>query len=237
MKLSEIVKAYRAENNVTMQRLADESGLSKGLISQIENEVARRQGGASSVPKLSTLRGLAHGMGISVQELMEKMDADVIVSLNAGEIEPAQEVSVKYADFFRLRYSTNLAAGSMDELDDADPDAEVYVPIKFQGKKDRLRAFKVSGESMNRVFPDGSIVVVEQPDSVEQIHPGDIVVAFTNGEATIKRFSKAGNLVILLPDSTDERFQPIVLDPSVAPVEIIGKAVWHSNPDNISDMY
>lgn len=236
MKLGEIIKTYRKQNGVTMQQLADRSGLSKGLISQIENGIQRRQNGASSVPKLTTLHGLAKGMGLTVQDLMELMDQGDLISLN-GVVDSVSEASFNFADFFRLRFSTNLSAGSMDELNDADPDAEVYVPIKFQSKRDRLKAFKVSGDSMNRVFPDGSIVVVEQIDSPDKVRPGDIVVALANGEATIKRFSRAAGLIILLPDSTDERFQPIVLDPSVSPVEIVGKAIWHSNPDNIADTY
>ena len=41
MKLSEYIKIYRKANKMTVQEFADKAGLSKGYISQLENELCK----------------------------------------------------------------------------------------------------------------------------------------------------------------------------------------------------
>ena len=66
---------------------------------------------------------------------------------------------------------------------------------------------------------DGDFVVVRQQPEAEQ---GDIVVAgIPDGEATVKRFSTRGGLVVLTP--ANERLAPMEFDP--AEVTIYGKVV------------
>ena len=148
-----------------------------------------------------------------------------------------QELPIIFNDYFPLRYNTNLSAGSLDEIMDSEPNAVVYVPIKFQMKKDQLKAFKVNGSSMNNVIPDESIVVTEPVGNALDIKDGTIVAAWYEGTATVKRFYKSGNIVTLMPDSSDRSHQPIMINTDIAPVEIIGRVIWHMNPDNINQNY
>lgn len=178
---------------------------------------------------------------------IEKMPIDVIPPLAkilkcspeylmGWEDDKLKPINIIYDDYFPLHYCTNLSAGSPTELLEAEPDAVVYVPIKFQNRKKRLHAFQVNGTSMNNVIQDGSIVVAEEvPDTV--LKEGTIVVAWLDGEATVKRLYPGDSQVMLMPDSSDKGHHPITVDLEDNQLYIIGRVIWHMNPDDISDYY
>ena len=147
------------------------------------------------------------------------------------------EVKIEFNDYFPLHYSTNLSAGTLDELLDSEPDAVVYVPIVFQMKRKRLHAFKVNGTSMDNVFPDGSIVISESVTAIDSLKDGAIVVVWVNGTATVKRLYIGEHQITLMPDSTDKSHQPILVDTDINTVTVIGRVIWHMNPDDISKTY
>ena len=178
---------------------------------------------------------------------IEKMPIDVIPPLAkilkcspeylmGWEDDKLKPINIIYDDYFPLHYCTNLSAGSPTELLEAEPDAVVYVPIKFQNRKKRLHAFQVNGTSMNNVIQDGSIVVAEEvPDTV--LKEGTIVVAWLDGEATVKRLYPGDSQVMLMPDSSDKAHQPIIVNTEEEQVYIIGRVIWHMNPDDIAEYY
>ena len=178
---------------------------------------------------------------------IEKMPIDIIPPLAkilkcspeflmGWEDDKLSPVNIIYDDYFPLNYCTNLSAGSPTELLEAEPDAVVYVPIKFQNKIKRLHAFQVNGTSMNNVIPDRSIVVAEEvPDTI--LKEGTIVVAFINGEATVKRIYPGENQVMLMPDSSDKAHQPIIVNTNEEQIYIIGRVIWHMNPDDVDKYY
>lgn len=178
---------------------------------------------------------------------IEKMPIDVIPPLAkilkcspeylmGWEDDKLKPINIIFDDYFPLHYCTNLSAGSPTELLEAEPDAVVYVPIKFQNRKKRLHAFQVNGTSMNNVIQDGSIVVAEEvPDTV--LKEGTIVVAWLDGEATVKRIYPGDHQVTLMPDSSDKGHHPIVINTDEEQIYILGRVIWHMNPDNISEYY
>lgn len=178
---------------------------------------------------------------------IEKMPIDVIPPLAkilkcspeylmGWEPDKLTPINIIYDDYFPLHYCTNLSAGSPTELLEAEPDAVVYVPIKFQNRKQRLHAFLVNGTSMNNVIPDGSIVVAEEvTDTV--LKEGTIVVAWINGEAAVKRIYPGEHQVTLMPDSSDKGHQPIIVNTELDQIYIIGRVIWHMNPDDIEKYY
>ena len=151
--------------------------------------------------------------------------------------DPLEKVDMIFDNYFPLDYCSNLSAGALEELLDADPNARVYVPIKFQMKKDRLHAFKVNGTSMNNVIPDGSIVITEDAAHLSKIKDGTIVVAWKDGEATVKRLYASDHSITLIPDSTDKSHQPIVISADDSQVKIIGRVIWFMNPDDIEKYF
>ncbi len=81
---------------------------------------------------------------------------------------------------------------------------------------------RVNGESMNKVIRNGAYALIHKQDVVEN---GEIAVVLVNGdEATLKKFSKQEDLVILEPMSDDSNFQVQVYN-KTTPINILGKYV------------
>lgn len=81
---------------------------------------------------------------------------------------------------------------------------------------------RVNGESMNKVVQNGSYALIRKTDWVEN---GEIAVVLVNGfDATLKKFSKQGDLVVLEPMSDDTSFQVQIYDKNT-PIKVIGKYI------------
>jgi len=79
----------------------------------------------------------------------------------------------------------------------------------------KLFLLRVRGNSMNKAtvhgdrIEDGDLVLVHQQSTSE---PGDVVVAYIDGEATIKRLAQAGEYFVLRPESnTPKKYHPIIV--------------------------
>lgn len=81
---------------------------------------------------------------------------------------------------------------------------------------------RVNGESMNKVIKNGAYALIRKADWVEN---GEIAVVLVNGfDATLKKFTKQGDLVILEPMSNDPSFQTQVYNKDTE-IKIIGKYI------------
>ncbi|MBI1845418.1 MAG: transcriptional repressor LexA [Candidatus Rokubacteria bacterium] len=91
---------------------------------------------------------------------------------------------------------------------------------------DELFALRVRGDSMiGAHICEGDLVLVRRQQSAET---NDIVVAMIesdggDAEATVKRFQRDGERVVLKPENPS--MTPIVVDPRTRPVRILGKVV------------
>ena len=81
MKLSEIVRNYRADNDISQREFAKRCNLSNSYISFIENE-RNPKTGRPMVPNIEQYKKIADGMNITVQRLFEMLDEDSPVKLN-----------------------------------------------------------------------------------------------------------------------------------------------------------
>lgn len=80
----------------------------------------------------------------------------------------------------------------------------------------------VNGQSMNKVIRNGAYALIRKQDIVEN---GEICAVLVNGyEATLKKFSKQGDLVILEPMSDDPSFTTQVYNKETQ-IRIIGKYI------------
>ena len=99
----------------------------------------------------------------------------------------------------------------------AQENIEEYLTFDTGGLTGEHFALKVRGESMlNAGILPGDLVVVRQQQTCNQ---GEIVVAMIDDEATVKRFSRKGGHVWLLPEN--DAYSPI--DGTYA--QILGKVV------------
>jgi len=98
-------------------------------------------------------------------------------------------------------------------------------PGALPGRGEDLFALRVRGDSMiDAHICDGDLVLVRKQESAQL---NDIVVAMVEaeagGEATVKRYQRDGERVVLKPEHPTMR--PIVVDPREHPVRILGKVV------------
>lgn len=94
-------------------------------------------------------------------------------------------------------------------------------PSWVGGRGDDVFGLRVRGESMiNAHIVEGDLVLVRRQDHA---HPGDIVVALVDGEATVKRFAREGHAVLLRPEHPT--MAPIVVREGEKDLRIIGKVV------------
>jgi repressor LexA len=106
----------------------------------------------------------------------------------------------------------------------AEENREGALPIAaaaLPGRGEDVFALRVRGDSMvNAHIVEGDLVLVRRQDSAE---PGDIVVALVDDEATVKRFARDGERIVLRPEHPTMR--PIVIDPRERDAKILGKVV------------
>jgi repressor LexA len=82
-------------------------------------------------------------------------------------------------------------------------------------------ALRVKGDSMMQAhILDGDLVLVRRQESA---NPGDVVAALVNDEATVKRFARDGQTVVLRAEHPT--MAPIVVPPGRGDVRILGKVV------------
>lgn len=218
MNMYNKIKTLRIKRGLSQDELASLTGYThRSSIGKIEN-------GQVDLPQ-SKIALFANALNTTPQELMGLGEELTEIPLD----------NIIFDDYFPLHYSSNLSAGSFEELLEHEPDSVVYVPIIFQNKRKRLIAFKVNGTSMDNIIADGSIVVVEHNDSLEY-KDGTVIVAYCDGMATVKRLLKQGDSIMLMPDSKDKSHTPIVIHEDKQ-VYVIGRVIWHMNSENIAKYY
>ena len=105
----------------------------------------------------------------------------------------------------------------------AEENIEGYIPI-MQTDGAKYFWLRVRGDSMNAAgIADGDEILVRQQPEVEN---GQIAVVLVNGdEATVKRFSRQGNMVSLAPQSYNPEHQMQLYNTDDTPVSVVGLVV------------
>ena len=75
---------------------------------------------------------------------------------------------------------------------------------------------------MNKIIKNGAFALIKKTDFVDN---GEIAVVLVNGfDATLKKFTKQGELIVLEPMSTDTSIETQVYDKNTQ-VKVIGKYI------------
>lgn len=162
-----------------------------------------------SQPRMGKVAKLADVFGVSMSEIVN---------------EPHDGGFVSVPLFGRI------AAGDPLEMDAVEATGEI--PPAVYSKYPRGFLLTVTGESMNRILPNGCRALIDPCDEIE--HDGAPYAVCVNGyDATIKRVRKLENGFELSPDSTDPTFRPTVYDYGVDGtdrVTVIGRVVYYVLP-------
>ena len=189
--------------------------------------------------------------GLSQQELANtlKISRSAIGMYETGKREPDLETLEVFADFYNVDMNTLTGKSPVKEQTNKLPDNAI--PVDFSHLKripilGRIAAgtpiyaeentftdlnggaeyfaLRVRGDSMNAVrIYDGDLVIVRKQNIVEN---GEIAaVLIDDQDATLKRFSRTGDIVTLMPQSTNPVHQPFVFDLKKTNVKILGLVV------------
>jgi len=166
-----------------------------------------------NAPRSGDLIRIAEFFGVTVDALLGRGDP---LPPNAF---PARLAGSSTAPLYGV-----IAAGSPVEMNKILEDVDVLDSIG----EEHINGFflEVSGDSMDKVILHGGYAFLD-PD--KQPRNGDVVAVNVDGyDATLKRYNKTGDRVVLLPDSTNTEHQPIMVEDERA--RILGTMVWMTYP-------
>ena len=160
-------------------------------------------------PRIDKIEMLSNYFGVMKSDLIEDKQ-----SL------PSNAIPVDFSHLKRIPILGRIAAGAPIY---AEENIEGYTFTDLNGGAEYF-ALRVRGDSMNAVrIYDGDIVIIRRQDIVEN---GEIAaVLIDDQDATLKRFSRTGDIVTLMPQSTNPVHQPFVFDLKKTNVKILGLVV------------
>lgn len=185
--------------NKSARRASIDGGLTPDAIRNVLRSKSRN-------PRRDTLQGIARGLDWSLEELLE------LPSGGAGG-----NVIRAGAPIVDVPLISWVQAGVLTETSDpyALGDAEDLIPVTHTRRT--LIALRVMGSSMNRVAPEGSLIIVDYGDKT--LVSGQYYVLKHDGNATFKRYRS--NPDRLEPDSTAS-FDTVFISREI---EVVGRVI------------
>jgi transcriptional regulator with XRE-family HTH domain len=198
------IKELRKARNLTQEQLAELLGTTDATIQRLES--GKRQLTERWAAQISTV------LGVDVTEVF----GAILPVTNAG-----------------LPVVGDVQAGVWREIDVVDEPKHSPLPIGPDPRYQAATQFAllVLGESMNKVFAAGTFIVCVPWEQLgRQPRENDIVVVERQRdgmvETTVKRIEIQNRKLVLMPESTDPRFQsPIELDGSLEHDRIVVTAL------------
>lgn len=202
--IADNIKKYRKLNKMTQQQLGDLLGVHFTTVSSWEK--------GHNKPLMDKASKMAQIWGIKVSDII-------------GD-SPVQK-KVATPAFKELKGI--VAAGSPLEMFEV-PEM-VSVPYEIDQKYPNAYLLEIRGDSMNKLFIEGTYVLIDPCDNIENGEIG--VVRVNHTEATLKRFFKVGETIMLQPESTNSDHQNQMYDCTKGEcdsISILGKLVWAMTP-------
>ncbi|MGE6359152.1 LexA family transcriptional regulator [Staphylococcus capitis] len=185
------------ENNIDRKKLSDGLKVKYTTLSDWIN--------AKTYPRIDKIELLADYFNVTKADLVEDKERQALETL------PVKKIPVV------AKISAGLPIYSEENL----IDYIYFATNKLNSDKEEF-GLKVSGDSMDKIFQDGDIVVVEKDSVVEN---GQLGVVMINGyNATVKRIRYNGDQIILIPESNNTNHYPQVYGKNDE-VKIIGRVV------------
>lgn len=216
MILGDLIKQYRNNKGLSLRDFAKQCGLSHTYISALEKNIDSRTG-KPIAPTLDTIKYLSKGMNMSIEDILKILDDEQEFKL--------KEEAPKYDDkkIYMCPVYGQISAGQPNWAEECiegrlplDPDLMGIV------NPEEHFFLRVNGESMNKVVRNGAFALIHKQDIVED---GEIAAVLVNGyDATLKKFTRQGDMIILEPESNDDSFKTQVYDKNT-PIKILGKYV------------
>lgn len=200
MTLGEIIMRYRAEHKLSQRQFAAQcQNVTNGYISMVE-QGRNPATGKPVIPSVEKLTAFAHGMGMSLHQLLETAD-DMPVSIEADDPPlPSALRPISSLHHQRVLLIGSVAAG--EPIYDPE-ELGVYVDSPV----DADAAITIRGDSMEPNYLDGDMVYIKCRPEVPE---GAVAVVFLGDEATLKHvyYRKTGLTLI----SDNPAYTPIMAE-------------------------
>ena len=168
----EFFKKIMKEKKITYEDLAEKAGLSISTIKKIFSGIAQ-------YPRIDTVQAIEKALGLDDYE-------ERIKAIGGFPV----------ADKYAIPLVAEVACGKPVETNE---NIEGYVYIDFPHPEEYF-ALRVHGDSMTGAgITPKSILIVHKQNYADN---GDIVVACIDGESTIKRFHRNGDITFLMPENS-----------------------------------
>ncbi|MBS5866230.1 MAG: helix-turn-helix domain-containing protein [Coriobacteriaceae bacterium] len=186
-------------------------------IGTTQQQVAKWESGKID-PRVSSLEKIASALNVTLSYLLGLDDDPNFINAN-----PVPTV--------RIPILGRIAAGTPREAFSCS-DEWHDTPTTLVEHRKGCFWLVVAGNSMNRLFPEGSLVLI---DPTAEVRDGDVAAVFVNGDdATIKRVEYDSGVITLYPESYDAEYRPRVIDqsdPDAPTFHAIGRVVSFTAPD------
>lgn len=165
-------------------------------------------------------------LGLTMRQAAKMLDISIsgVQNLEKDEVMPNLKLGMAISDVYKK--SLHWIVDGVDKAEDkipiigntqAGPDAfwdnlnypdnYSYEYIKMSSMGRKLYGLRVIGDSMNALYPEGDIVIVDS--NSEPIIGEDVIIKFKTGEIMIKRLSRFDTDYIYL-DSLNDSFKRMV---------------------------
>lgn len=189
------IKKYMNIHNVSRKRMSEALKVSYSTLSDWIN--------AKTYPRIDKIEMMANYFGVSKSDLVEDKQ-----STNTVQITTAPVLS-KVSAGMPIYAEENIVDYIYLPADEVRPGKEVFGLI-------------VSGDSMNKEFKEGDIVIIEKDSIVEN---GEVGVVLINGyNATLKQVKYVNDSIVLMPQSDNPEHDPQIYN-NQDEVCIIGKVI------------
>lgn len=184
MARGENIRKARLKAGWTQKQLGEKMGITLQTVAQWET--GRR------TPKFETLQKLAAALGVSVNDLLDSAETTAAPTIPPG-FEP-------FPDLVSVPLVGSIACGT-PILAEQNIEKHVSVPEKWHADF----VLTCHGDSMAPHIKDGDLVAIRKQPEVES---GEIAAVRIGEEATLKRFYRQGDAVLLQADNVN--FPPLI---------------------------
>ncbi len=158
--------------------------------------------------KVENVIKICKGLDIKPEDLM-------------GIEKPKVETPIETLPVKKIPVVSQISAGLPIYSEENLIDYIYFAKDKISPDKEEF-GLKVSGDSMNKIFDEGDVVVIEKDSIVEN---GQLGVVMINGyNATVKRIRYNNDQIILIPESNNANHYPQVYS-AKDEVKIVGRVV------------
>ncbi|MBO1264335.1 helix-turn-helix domain-containing protein [Proteiniclasticum sp. SCR006] len=207
MNIGDYIKKLREDRGLSLNMLAIKSGVSNATISHIEN--------GRNKPSLPTLQKLAKALNTDLAVLISMLKEPMDLPYTVDDV---QEVDMT----LKVPLVGSVRAGQPVLAQDNIEEYLLFDKKRFNPENVYF-ALRVVGDSMDKLFRAGDIVLVEK---TEIIQTGQIAVVGINGyEATVKRVTLGDGNIALIPESNNPAYTTKVYNIKEDEIHIIGRVV------------